>query len=113
MSDDLNLEAIESKAKVLLDSRIETVRELVRTRQEIADAKTALAAAERRDRTAYRAAIAGGWSESELRKLKLGDPNQRAKKRMAELREKPAETQQPTTTVENSETVETVHEHRQ
>ncbi|QOT19884.1 hypothetical protein [Paenarthrobacter sp. YJN-5] len=67
----LDIEQTRNQARALLDSRIESVTELVRTRQRITDLKEQLAAAERDDKRAYVKATRDGWSTDELKKLGL------------------------------------------
>lgn len=68
-----------------MDNRINSVRALVKSRQALADLRDRLAAAEADDGTAYRAALADGWSADELRKLGLDEPDkkQRVRRRAA------------------------------
>lgn len=67
----LDIEQTRNQAKALLDSRIESVTDLVRTRQRIADLREQLAEAEREDKRAYVRATKDGWSPDELKKLGL------------------------------------------
>lgn len=67
----IDIEQTRNQAKALLDSRIESVTDLVKTRQRIADLQEQLAEAEREDKRAYVRATKDGWSPEELKKLGL------------------------------------------
>lgn len=67
----LDIEQTRNQARALLDSRIESVTTLVRTRQRITDLKDQLATAEREDKRAYVQATRDGWNPEELKKLGL------------------------------------------
>src|SRR6476660_2265234 len=67
----IDIEQTRNQAKALLDSRIESVTDLVKTRQRIADLRDQLAEAEREDKRAYVRATKDGWSPEELKKLGL------------------------------------------
>ncbi|MGW6172174.1 hypothetical protein ACWF5H_01655 [Arthrobacter sp. NPDC055138] len=67
----LDIEQTRNQARALLDSRIESVTALVKTRQRISDLKEQLAEAERDDKRAYVRATKDGWSPEELKKLGL------------------------------------------
>lgn len=67
----IDIEQTRNQAKALLDSRIESVTNLVKTRQRIADLRDQLAEAEREDKRAYVRAMKDGWSPEELKKLGL------------------------------------------
>lgn len=67
----LNIEQTKAQARALLDSRIESVTNLVTTRQRITDLREQLADAERDDKRAYVRATKDGWSPDELKKLGL------------------------------------------
>jgi hypothetical protein len=81
MAKELNLEEVERQARQVLDTRIESVRTLVTARQKVAQAREDLNQAEREDVLAYNAAVAAGWTPEELRKLKLGEPEKKARVR--------------------------------
>jgi flagellar biosynthesis/type III secretory pathway protein FliH len=66
-----DIEQIRNQARALLDSRVESVTVLVKTRQRITDLKEQLAEAEREDKRAYVRATKDGWSPEELKKLGL------------------------------------------
>ena len=76
----INVEDIENQARQLLNSRVASVRELVKARQRVTDLQTQLAEAEREDKKAYVRATKDGWSEEELKKLGL-DNGAAAKRR--------------------------------
>lgn len=67
----IDIERTENQARELLNSRIESVRGLVKTRQRITDLQAQLAEAERDDKRAYVRATKDGWSADELKKLGL------------------------------------------
>jgi hypothetical protein len=83
----LDIEQTRNQARALLDSRIESVTALVKSRQRISDLRDQLVAAERDDKRAYVQATRDGWSADELKKLGL-EPSavkrRRATKRPAE-----------------------------
>ena len=76
----INVEDIENQARQLLNSRVTSVRELVKARQRVTELQTQLAEAEREDKKAYVRATKDGWSEDELKKLGL-DNGAAAKRR--------------------------------
>lgn len=91
----LDAEAAEAKARELLDNRIDAVRELVRSRQALADLQEQVALAQDEDLKRYRAALSGGWSTEELRKLGIEEPaKKRARKTPRTTPAKSAETPQ-------------------
>lgn len=67
----LDLEQTRNQARALLDSRIDSVTALVRSRQRINELRDQLVAAERDDKRAYIQATRDGWSADELKKLGL------------------------------------------
>jgi len=67
----IDIEQTRNQARALLDTRIESVTALVRTRQRITDLREQLAEAEREDKRAYVRATKDGWSPDELKKLGL------------------------------------------
>jgi hypothetical protein len=67
----LDIEQTRNQARALLDSRIESVTALVKSRQRITELRNQLAAAERDDKRAYVQATRDGWSTEELKKLGL------------------------------------------
>ena len=81
MAPTLNLETAERQARELLDSRVQSVRELVIARQHLAELREQVATAERDDVRTYNAAVTAGWSPDELRKLGLTEPEKKARAR--------------------------------
>lgn len=82
----LDIEQTRNQARALLDSRIESVTALVRSRQRITELRDQLVAAERDDKRAYVQATKDGWSADELKKLGLepaAEKRRRAAKRSA------------------------------
>ena len=67
----LDIEQTRNQARALLDTRIESVTALVRSRQRITVLRDQLVAAERDDKRAYVQATRDGWSADELKKLGL------------------------------------------
>lgn len=67
----IDLETTKNQARKLLDSRIESVTELVMTRKRVDELREQLANAEREDKKAYVRATKDGWTEDELKKLGL------------------------------------------
>ncbi|MHA7241427.1 hypothetical protein [Arthrobacter sp. TMS1-12-1] len=67
----IDLETTKNQARKLLDSRIESVTDLVITRKRVDELREQLAEAEREDKKAYVRATKDGWSEDELKKLGL------------------------------------------
>jgi multidrug resistance efflux pump len=67
----LDIEQTRNQARALLDSRIESITQLVKARQRVADLKEQLAEAERDDKRSYVRATKDGWSSEELKKLGL------------------------------------------
>ena len=67
----LDIEQTRNQARALLDSRINSVTDLVTTRQRITDLQAQLAEAEKDDKRAYIRATRDGWSADELKKLGL------------------------------------------
>jgi flagellar biosynthesis/type III secretory pathway protein FliH len=67
----IDIEQTRNQARALLDSRIESVTALVKTRQRITDLREQLAEAEREDKRAYVRATRDGWSPEEPKKLGL------------------------------------------
>lgn len=93
MASTLDAQTTETKARKLLDNRINSVRELVTARQSLDELREQLAAAEAADVKAYRAALSDGWSADELRKLGLDEPDkkQRVRRRAAAPKSSPSE----------------------
>lgn len=76
----IDIENVENQARQLLDSRVASVRALVKARQHVNELRAQLAEAEREDKKAYIRATKDGWSENELKKLGL-DNSAAAKRR--------------------------------
>lgn len=76
-----DLATVESRARDLLDSRIESVRNLAHTRATVQDAAQALTEAKAADLAAYNTALRGGWNSDELRKLGFDEPDKRTRTR--------------------------------
>ena len=85
MASVLDPQVTESKARELLDNRINSVRALVTARQTLDDLREQIAVAEADDVKAYRAALSDGWSADELRRIGLDEPDkkQRVRRRAA------------------------------
>lgn len=66
-----DIEATKDKARQLLDSRIDSVTELVKARQRVSELETQLTEAKKDDKKAYVRATKDGWSTEELKKLGL------------------------------------------
>lgn len=67
----LDIESTKAQARKLLDSRIESVTDLVKSKQRVTELQDSLKEAERENSRAYVKAIKDGWSEDELKKLGL------------------------------------------
>lgn len=67
----IDLETTKDQARKLLNSRIESVTDLVIARKRVDELREQLAEAEREDKKAYVRATKDGWSEDELKKLGL------------------------------------------
>ncbi|OOP63123.1 hypothetical protein BMF89_07490 [Arthrobacter sp. SRS-W-1-2016] len=85
MSTRIDAEKIEHELQQRLNNRMDSVRELVKSRQKVSDARDALGAAEDEDARRYQAALAAGWTVDELRSAGLGEPEKklRVRKRAA------------------------------
>lgn len=66
-----DIEATQRQARELLDSRIDSVTELVKARQRVTELEAQLAQAKKDDKKAYVRATKDGWSADELKKLGL------------------------------------------
>jgi Cdc6-like AAA superfamily ATPase len=71
MTLELDLEETERKMRELLDARMNSVRELVKSRQLVTELRAQLNDAESEDARRYTTALTDGWSDAELRKLGL------------------------------------------
>lgn len=89
MTSALDAKHIETQARALVDSRMNSIRSLVTTRQALAELRAQVGAAEAQDVKAYRAALGDGWTADELRRIGLDEPAKkaRARKRTAARRE--------------------------
>jgi len=67
----IDIEQTKTRARALLDSRIESVTALVKARQKVTDLTEQLNEAKRDDKRAYVRATKDGWSPDELKKLGL------------------------------------------
>ena len=67
----LDIDSTKAQARKLLDSRIESVTKLVKTKQRVTEMQDSLKEAERENSRAYVKALKDGWSEDELKKLGL------------------------------------------
>ena len=81
MAHDLDPDTTETRARALLDKRIQSVRDLVTKRQTVTDLRTQLDTAERDDHTAYQAALRDGWTADELKQLGLPEPGAKPRPR--------------------------------
>ena len=86
----LDIEQTRNQARALLDSRINSVTDLVTTRQRITDLKAQLAEAEKDDKRAYIRATRDGWSADELKKLGL-EPAAAGRRRRSAAKPAPAD----------------------
>ena len=93
MASTLDTHTTESKARELLDHRINSVRALVTARQALDELHEQLAAAEAADVKAYRAALSDGWSADELRKLGLDEPDKKQRAHRRAAKHKPSQSQ--------------------
>lgn len=81
----IDIEQTRNQARALLDSRIESVTNLVKTRQRITELREQLADAEREDKRAYVKATRDGWSPDELKRLGL-EPAAAGRRRKAQAK---------------------------
>ncbi|WP_052207203.1 hypothetical protein [Sinomonas humi] len=81
MATSLDAQKIEAALRQRLDARMDSVRALVRSRQELDDAKAALKAAEDEDVRRWNAALIAGWTPEELRAAGLTEPEKKARVR--------------------------------
>lgn len=73
-------EAIE-RARALQDSKIDAVRVLAESNQNVTDARERAAEAERDYARIYGAALTAGWTADELRKIGFTDTDKKARPR--------------------------------
>ena len=78
MAKKLSLEEIEHHARNLLDSEMASVRQLVENKDRVEQLREQLADADREEQRAYHAALAAGWSTTELAGLGLKEPERQA-----------------------------------
>jgi hypothetical protein len=73
--------ALETLVKIVVERHAledaNIVRELVKSRQKVVDARDALSAAEDEDARRYQAALTAGWTVDELRSAGLGEPEKK------------------------------------
>jgi hypothetical protein len=81
MTTHIDAEKIENELRQRLSNRMDSVRELVKSRQEVADARAALRAAEDEDARRYQAALTAGWTADELRSAGLSEPEKKLRVR--------------------------------
>ena len=99
----IDIEQTRNQARALLDSRIESVTTLVKTRQRITDLREQLAEAEREDKRAYVRATKDGWSPEELKKLGLESGAAARRKKPATTRTTHDDSPSPTGAVTGAE----------
>jgi multidrug resistance efflux pump len=90
----LDIEQTRNQARALLDSRIESVTQLVKARQRVADLKEQLTEAERDDKRSYVRATKDGWSTEELKKLGL-EPGAVTRRRKTSASQTPGQASAP------------------
>ncbi|MDP9888639.1 hypothetical protein LFT44_21895 (plasmid) [Arthrobacter sp. FW306-05-C] len=101
MATNIDAEKIERELQKRLSNRMDSVRELVKSRQKVADARDALSVAEDEDVRRYQAALAAGWTADELRSAGLSEPEKKLRVRKRAVRrttptpESPEQTEQP------------------
>ena len=91
MATSLDAQKIEDALRQRLDARMDSVRALVRSRQELDDAKAVLRAAEDEDVRRWNAALAAGWTPEELRAAGLAEPEKKVRVRKRAARRTTAE----------------------
>ncbi|MDJ0459833.1 hypothetical protein PUN71_021730 [Arthrobacter sp. NQ7] len=97
----IDAEKIENELQQRLSNRMDSVRLLVKSRQNVAEAREALAAAEDEDARRYQAALTAGWTADELRSAGLNEPEKklrvrkRATRRTAQTPPASEQTEQP------------------
>lgn len=104
MATQIDAEKIEKELQQRLSNRMDSVRELVKSRQKVADARDALGAAEDEDARRYQAALTAGWTAEELRSAGLNEPDKK-------LRVRKRSTRRTTVTTEASEQTEQPQHH--
>lgn len=81
MATNIDAEKIEQELQRRFSSRMDSVRELVKARQAVADARELLSQAEDEDARRYQAALSAGWTADELRAAGLLEPEKKARVR--------------------------------
>ncbi|UKA73556.1 hypothetical protein [Arthrobacter sp. FW306-06-A] len=81
MATHIDAEKIENELQQRLSKRMDSVRELVKSRQKVADARDALGTAEDEDARRYQAALTAGWTAEELRSAGLSEPEKKLRVR--------------------------------
>lgn len=104
MATHIDAAKIEHELQQRLSNRMDSVRELVKSRQNVADARDALGAAEDEDARRYQAALSAGWTADELRSAGLSEPEKK-------LRVRKRATRRNTPTPEASEQAEQLQHH--
>ncbi|MBG0741106.1 hypothetical protein IV500_17180 [Paeniglutamicibacter antarcticus] len=94
MATHIDAEKIEQELQKRLNSRMDSVRALVKSRTSVANARAALSEAEDEDARRYQAALSAGWNADELRSSGLPEPEKKLRVRKRAAR-KPAATRQP------------------
>ena len=74
MGKKLTIEDVERDARALLDAKMASVRHLVTAKEHTETLRDQLAEADRDEHRAYTAALASGWSATELSSLGLKEP---------------------------------------
>ncbi|WP_336853898.1 hypothetical protein [Sinomonas albida] len=96
MASSLDVQKIEDALRQRLDARMDSVRALVRSRQELDDAKAILKAAEDEDVRRWNAALTAGWTPEELRAAGLAEPEKKVRvRKRAARRQEPEQAPSP------------------
>lgn len=77
-TNDVHPDQVESAARALLDERMDSIRALTHTHQQVLDHRAALSEAERAHATAHAHALRGGWTQEELKKLGFAETVRKA-----------------------------------
>lgn len=96
---------VETAAQQLVEQRMHTVRKLIAAQQRVDDLHNKLTEAQSNVQAAWKKTLAGGWSETELKKIGLSSPGKAPRKRAPKSpvrnkqRENPTDqtSQEPTT----------------
>ena len=89
MATQIDADKIEHQLQQRLNSRMDSVRALVKSRQAVLEAQEALGVAENEDARHYQAALSAGWTADELRGSGLPEPEKKQRVRKRAVR-KPA-----------------------